>query len=447
MEAHSLPTCHAPSPATSYLALAVVFAASLCSAQGAAPAPAQRFPFDRGRAFRVAKTRDGRPALWLKDKLILATDQALSVDYLYHGRMQVGDRVETVHGFVSINPGGRGLAISAKHVELRGKVLSFADLVLYGFNRATGVVATDGSVLAPAEYDDIFILSGGKYILARKGRKQGIFDFKFKPILPLAYDELSYVGGDRFGAVKNGRAGIINAAGKIVVPFEHEEISANYLEGVHLFGSSRGNRAGVIDAGGQVVFQPRFSITKPPDKQRGLIFVTDLQTGKRGVINAQCQFIPDVPLQGFSGRWVADGKRSDIKPIYDLAKTQWDARRRRLPVKIPDAYKFPALEKFRIELHLHDVQRSAIYVARQQAMVKWQRAKGGLELELHGYLGGKARVRLDGENLVYEQIENSAFGGKTIDGKLVPPRPIFFTRMPPPARPPARKAADRPDRP
>lgn len=388
-------------------------------------------PFPPARSFRVERNDDDQRVLWRGDQIVLKAGEFDSASYEYAGVVVAGGKRHRIGRSVRVSQ--NGISVPAEDIRLRGRVEWFADLIHFEKGERHGIVTSDGNVIGKPEYDDLFIL-GSKYILVEKDEWEGAVDLQLKPVLPIKYRDLSYLGNDRFGGElePGSKAGVIDAKGKVIVDFIHESVSANYIDGVHLFGSPRGNLAGVLNAKGEVVYEPRFKVTRRPDKSNGLVFVTDTKTGKRGVINSQCRFVSDDAIKELFGMWQLDVDRSDRKALVKLTNQFLDELEERRPKNLPPLQR-PLIEEFQMTLRL-DVSGGATQTGKLYSGVKWSPIDGALELRLNGPLRGLAKVHLDGKSLVYQQTENHNKDKQKIDGPPVPAKPLYFSRMAAPKR-------------
>jgi hypothetical protein len=79
--------------------------------------------------------------------------------------------------------------------------------------------------------------------------KYGVIDLKGKMIIPCIYDEMSTVtidGQIYFIVNKNSRQGVINDQNEVVIPFEYDNINRSYSSVIHLV-VTKGNRSGVLN--------------------------------------------------------------------------------------------------------------------------------------------------------------------------------------------------------
>ncbi len=396
-------------------------------------------PFDRATKFRLEHDDQlERRVLKFDGKTILTNpaqpvtqdaDGTIHVDsrkqlearYHYNGELETeGGKIRKIRGWVDFNKGA--FAIRQEHWKLRGKIRFFHDFIEPHVNLKSGMIASDGRILSEMVFDDIRFLGAG-YLLAKKDDRELVFDMKLKPIFSKPYEEISYLGNDRFGVKLKGHAGVIDVNGKVIIPLEHEEVIADYVEDVHLFGKQ--TKAGVINNRGEVVFEPRFKIWRRPDSAHGRVFVIDTQTGEKGVITRDCRYSSNKELTPYLRRWKVDRRRGDIDSLHAHVRERWLAD---VSPETAKAMPFPDPKSFTIELELKDDFQGALKIHNSTALVKWRRSKRGLELETAGYLRGIARVHLesDGGLLVYTQVENRSAGGEPLDGKPVPSKPLYF---------------------
>ena len=170
--------------------------------------------------------------------------------------------------------------------------------VLFGWKKDAGygLMTCSGKVLVPFEYakgfvgtDSVFVFaSPGKQLIVRTldresvkvlmegafeeisvgktGRRPyfavkqqglwGIMDYQKRVLVPSIYDQF-YQGFDRqLVAVKGGKMGVVDLAGKVQVPLEYETIRGQFRNGLFLFGTTVApgqQRWGLVDSTGRVV--------------------------------------------------------------------------------------------------------------------------------------------------------------------------------------------------
>ena len=159
-----------------------------------------------------------------------------------------------------------------------------------------GIADTNGNIIIQLEYEQIDKFDGDK-LSAKKGNKLGIIDFTGKIILPFEYDQINdLIDGEakvykenRWGLIdgngniiiedatkiapgllkgtKFGKWGIAKIDGKIIIPFEFDEID-DFIDGKIRVKTA--NHWGVIDENGKVLVEENSEIA--PGLFKGKMF-------------------------------------------------------------------------------------------------------------------------------------------------------------------------------
>jgi hypothetical protein len=127
-------------------------------------------------------------------------------------------------------------------------------------NGKAGIISRDGDVVVPVEYDMLNNVSIGNeysstvFTGTRQGRKGMIDAVTGKPKIEFVYDDIigtrrnSYNSTEYFNntiiAVKNGKYGMIEQNGTVVVPFEYEDLQ--YLNSFAVI-AKKGGKYGIRD--------------------------------------------------------------------------------------------------------------------------------------------------------------------------------------------------------
>jgi hypothetical protein len=127
--------------------------------------------------------------------------------------------------------------------QIRGKVI-FTEKKLYGW------MEIDGTVIVPAQYDEVNWMYDGK-IRVKKGKSVGIVDVHGKEIIPIKYQLVN----DRFYnglmmTIQNGKAGFLDSTGYEVIPFRYDELR-NFEK--KITGAKKDGKFGFIDRSGTAV--------------------------------------------------------------------------------------------------------------------------------------------------------------------------------------------------
>ena len=111
-----------------------------------------------------------------------------------------------------------------------------ADNVLIVYNSDSsgqryGMVDTSGNILLPLEYDNLSLfyamypsdkLKRSELVQAVSHGKTGVFDLAGKPVVPIAYGAVNLFDNDRILVEKDGKWGMIDRAGNVLLPFDYD---------------------------------------------------------------------------------------------------------------------------------------------------------------------------------------------------------------------------------
>jgi hypothetical protein len=187
-----------------------------------------------------------------------------------------------------------------------------------------GVIDTQGNVIQPPRYDEIYSPDGREFIIYVIGGKNGLMNAKGEPVTETLYDEIdaksSYAGygglimakrdsenwlinsragtqekvsysklragGEndayRIVADEHGKLGLIDAKGKLVIPVQYVQLG-QISEGLVSFGEDYGSPCGYLDVQGKVVLAAKYSDCTPFGKKGALVQEeNNAQTGEAG---------------------------------------------------------------------------------------------------------------------------------------------------------------------
>ncbi len=144
--------------------------------------------------------------------------------------------------------------VPEKHYEWSKKGSNYARS--YSENGKEGMKANDGTVLIPAEYDDIHFGFSG-FMIAKKGGKTGVVNEANTVVLPFEYERLEILYRNNVSAVPSGvsldnlrllarkpnnQVGIITGRGEVLFPFR----SCRAAEVVYFYDAPRHENLGII---------------------------------------------------------------------------------------------------------------------------------------------------------------------------------------------------------
>ena len=181
-------------------------------------------------------------------------------------------------------------------------ILTENDIIVAEKNGKYGIFDADFKQIVPFNYDDIyrFLRYYNKNILVyRIGYKYGLLDYrKNKEITPPLYNDISPIkpfSSNLFSFEQNGKYGVINQKGKILIQPVFDDIGYNFSS--NLLSAKKGGKYGFVNKKGKFVINPIFS------------FVFDFKEGK-------AVFCDSISQKRKCG--IIDGKGDIIvKPIYD----------------------------------------------------------------------------------------------------------------------------------
>lgn len=123
-----------------------------------------------------------------------------------------------------------------------------------------GAVNNKGKIVIPLEYQMLayFSFSGPMILIAVKDKRFGALDVKNQTIVPFEYDLIEFpVFNGMMKVSKNGKKGVINKTGKMVVPIIYDEIETpSYESGT--FSVCNDGRWGVLNKNGEEICEPRY---------------------------------------------------------------------------------------------------------------------------------------------------------------------------------------------
>ncbi|MFT4660702.1 MAG: hypothetical protein ACI8XB_000970 [Patiriisocius sp.] len=226
---------------------------------------------------------------------------------------------------------------------------------------AFGLLSKSGELLLPLEYDWIGLINGKKPILLQKDEKIGYLNNANEIVIPISYDldknnaRLHDFNGDFTRVKKNGKYGVIDMNGLIILPIEYDSLglpsenfvsfrnkgkwgyrelqkSKRIIEPIYdeVFGFNRGislvrtgNLFGVIDPNGINVLQEEYSWIVS-EESIGLLIVE--KNGLKGLIDRDNNLIlgfkyKEIEVKNYRYAYAVDSE--GIVSFYDLQKNRF----------------------------------------------------------------------------------------------------------------------------
>ena len=126
-------------------------------------------------------------------------------------------------------------------------------------NDKMGYIDKRGNEVIPCIYDEAYRFEGDYALVKNKmegslfGKYEGMIDKTGKEVVPLIYTDFEFYRAlNLVSALKDGKWGIVDLSGKIVMPFVYERISrANLTE--KLFLVKKNGKWGVVDLSGKII--------------------------------------------------------------------------------------------------------------------------------------------------------------------------------------------------
>lgn len=94
------------------------------------------------------------------------------------------------------------------------------------------------------------VLTEGEIKPSQKNGRWGLEDNDGNVIIPFEYDEIKFAEKETFNVRKNGKWGIINKAGIIIIPFEYEEIK---IDKKNNFNVKKKGKWGIVNKAGVII--------------------------------------------------------------------------------------------------------------------------------------------------------------------------------------------------
>ena len=158
------------------------------------------------------------------------------------------------------------------------------DLLIVRHMGLYGLVNRSGEFVVDAKYDRVERLENPQYFKAEHDGKHGVIDASGKIILPFEYSYVGNMSEDIIVAAKDGKYGCFDKDGKLIIPMEFEEIS-DFVEGLARIRYKK--RYGFIDRTGEIVVAPFSDQVEDCSEGTALVNIKD----RFGFVSAQGDWI------------------------------------------------------------------------------------------------------------------------------------------------------------
>ena len=147
-------------------------------------------------------------------------------------------------------------------------------------NGLVGVVNSEGEVLIPCQFDQIYDLTDDNYVKVLRNLKIGLYQLEYGMILPPDYDQIWAFENGLAKVLKNRKIGYINTKGEIIIPVEYNHI---WAEENGLIKVLNDGKMGFLNSNGEIIL--------PVDYQQIWSFEDGLakvmKDGKIGYVNME----------------------------------------------------------------------------------------------------------------------------------------------------------------
>lgn len=138
-----------------------------------------------------------------------------------------------------------------------------------------GYINTLGAFVIPPQFDDAGMFAEGAAAV-RRGAKSTYIRRDGKPLTDLLFDRAEVFLYGRAAVLSGNRWGVLDNLGNLIVPFQFEEISSQYSEG--LAAAKRDGKWGFIDLRGEWVIQPIYDRANDFTNGLAVVFQNNMQT-------------------------------------------------------------------------------------------------------------------------------------------------------------------------
>ena len=260
-------------------------------------------------------------------------------------------------------------------------------------NGLVGVVNSEGEILIPCQFDQIYDLTDDNYVKVLRNLKIGLYQLEFGMILPPDYDQIWAFEDGLAKVLKDRKIGYVNTNGEVIIPVEYNHI---WEEDDGLIKVLKDGKMGFLNSNGEIIL--------PADYQQIWSFDGDLakilKNGKMGYIDRNGnEVIPPIydQLGTFDGD-IAKAMIGGANIFIDANGQAVDAPERSIyvndiPLKAPKEPQIISIEDGgRVEIKNDGNQREIIIRREEPTTKKIVKRKNfygsldGINLGINGYL-------------------------------------------------------------
>lgn len=122
------------------------------------------------------------------------------------------------------------------------------------------------------------------YACVKLGSKWGIVNDKCEWVLECPYEDLHYVDKNIYAANFNGKYGLIDIDGNVILDFLYEDISSFWL-GNGLFYAQLNNKCGIIDKNNNIIFDFKYEQFQPAGYDDNPKYIVAYLNDKCGILD------------------------------------------------------------------------------------------------------------------------------------------------------------------
>ena len=174
-------------------------------------------------------------------------------------------------------------------------------------------------------YDSISTPMSDKYVFALKDKHWGVIDFENKVVIPFEYEQIketinyNHLGEDTLIVQKNGLLGTINFRNIIVIPIEYEAISGYCQINFNGHYVVKDGKTGIIDKTGKIILPTEYDFLFYYTKEE----IKAKSNGKYGLINSEMKII--IPFEYDALTTYAENQILDKVCIDNFVLTKRDS--------------------------------------------------------------------------------------------------------------------------
>lgn len=149
-----------------------------------------------------------------------------------------------------------------------------------------GLIDVNGTIIINPKFDEISGYFQNGYMRVRNNGKTGIINEKGEIIIPIEYDDISDFENGLFLANKANKSGMINSKNQVIIQFAYSKIR-HFKDDLALI--IQNGKTGYININNEIVIKPEYDFNLSGDFYNGLATVRS--NGKNGYINKNNEIV------------------------------------------------------------------------------------------------------------------------------------------------------------